>query len=226
LPYILALSIDNLAQPNYLFDHLELPVLRAIFAKNIKKDESSPVGGLWLSQRPFLSLLSRSSHTLCKLVISDTHTQDIPDLGLVLQAAPLLIQLIVHKAPGWFSADVLNRLTRQKGSEGELVPRLKGLDIIEPYSSLPLQHFSDMIVSRWRADGDCRHSVERINVVRLQLYDPPGSEHQGYRPDPGVLKRLSDCRVKGMDIMVTYVSHHICGIRDLLDASGQSTGDM
>jgi hypothetical protein len=101
---------------------------------------------------------------------------------------------------------------------------LKALNIAETYISLPIPLFADMIVSRWRVDKDCRHPVERISSVQLQLCDPPDGDHQGYHPDPNVLKRLSDCRVEGMDIMVTYDSPHIPGIRDLLNASEQIYG--
>jgi hypothetical protein len=227
LPYLKILRIHGVEQPNCLFDHLELPVLHTIYATDIR---SSPVEGLWLSQQPFLSLLSRCSHTLRKLVIIDAHTLsgDILDLRLVLQAIPLLAELVVQRAPGWLSADVLNRLTRHKDAEVELAPHLKVLDIAETYISLPLPLFADMIISRWRVDKDRHHPVERINSVRLQLCDPSDGDHQGYHPDPNVLKRLSNCRVEGMDIMVTYASCHIRGIRDLLNASEQSTarGDV
>jgi hypothetical protein len=105
---------------------------------------------------------------------------------------------------------------------------MKVLEIAETYTSLPLLLFADMIISRWRVTKDCRHPVERISSVQLQLCDPPDGDHQGYHPDPIVVKRLSDCRVEGMDIMVTYGSRHIPGIKDLLNASEQSTarGDV
>jgi hypothetical protein len=105
---------------------------------------------------------------------------------------------------------------------------MKVLEIAETYTSLPLALFADMIISRWRVDKDCCHPVERINSVRLQLCNPPNGDHQGYHPDPNVLKRLSDCHVEGMDITATYASCHIRGIRDLLNASEQSTarGDV
>ena len=69
--------------------------------------------------------------------------------------------------------------------------------------------------------------MEQINSVRLHLYDPPIGNHEGYHPDPNILKRLSDCRVEGMDITVTRSSRHIHDIRDLLNASAaeQSTSD-
>jgi hypothetical protein len=227
LPYLKNLEIRDIQHPNSLFDHLELPVLYTIRALKIRP---SPAEGLWLSQQPFLSLLSRCSHTLRKLVITDAHTPsgDIPDLSLVLQAIPLLAELVIQRASGWLSADVLNRLTRCKDAEVELAPRLKVLDIVETYISLPLPLFADMIISRWRVDKDCPHPVEKINSVRLLLCDPPNGDHQGYHPDPNVLKRLSDCRVEGMDITATYASCHIRGIRDLLNASEQSTarGDV
>jgi hypothetical protein len=112
---------------------------------------SVPGKGLWLSQQPFLSLLSRCSHTLRKLVITDAHTLsgDIPDLGLVLRAIPLLAELVIQRAPGWLSADVLNRLTRHKDAEVELAPCLKVLNIAKTYISLPIPLFADMIMSRW-----------------------------------------------------------------------------
>ena len=225
LPYLNTLHIMSVDQPDCLFDHLELPVLNTISTRDVR---SSLVEGLWLSHQPSLSLLSRCSCTLRKLVITDAHTlsRDISNLGLVLHAIPLLTELVVRRAPGLFSADVLNRLTQHKNTEVKLAPCLKVLNIKETYTSLPIPLFADMIMSRWRVHKDCCHSVEWINSVRLQLYDPPNGHHGGYHPDPTVLKWLSDCRVEGMDIMVMYASRDMQDIRDLLNASEQLTGEI
>jgi hypothetical protein len=55
LPCLITLNVRSVEQPNCLFDRLELPILRTVYATDVTGE------GLWLSQPPFLSLLSRYS---------------------------------------------------------------------------------------------------------------------------------------------------------------------
>jgi hypothetical protein len=217
--HLQSLCIDMVGNPVDLVDHLELTVLRdvhIIYDYGISQnfDEES-----WLSQQPFISFLSRSSHTLRSLVITSelAHGLPRPILTKCLRATPSLVELKVGGVHGWFTADTLDQLTCQTASvevRNYLVPELEVLEIGE--SSINPQLLADMIESRWRvAESD--GTVARLQNVRFELEQPveevDGIIRNPTRFDAETLDRLRSYQHEGMNISVVDVQD---GSKDLL----------
>jgi hypothetical protein len=216
-PNLLILGIGDVEDPADLIDHLDLPILRDLdveYSTDGRGEES------WLSMPPFLSFLSRCSHTLRRLCITDcSYVQPILNLAECLRNTPLLSELVVHGSRGSFSPDLLGKLTRVEdaltGTQSHLVPELAVLDIIE--ADIELHLFGAMVHSRWRIPSNSRHPIKRLKTVRceLRMYDTPTVF------DPESLSNLLKCREEGMEIWVNSLSAVDDG-KDLLSCGGQS----
>jgi hypothetical protein len=217
--HLQSLCIDTIGNPGVLVDHLELTVLRdvhIIYDYSIRQnsDEES-----WLSQQPFISFLSRSSHTLRSLVITNelAHGQPRPILTKCLQATPSLVELKVGGVNGWFTPDTLDQLTCRSASaelRTYLIPELEVLEIGE--SSINPQLFTDMIESRWRM-AESNGTIARLQNVRFELGQPV-EEDDGIicnpiKFDAETLDRLRNYQHEGMNISIVDV---LDGSKDLL----------
>jgi len=193
--------------PGDLVDHLELAVLRDVIihdyniSQNVEEES-------WLSQQSFISFLSRSSHTLRSLVITNelAHGLPRPILTKCLRATPSLVELKVRGVHGWFTADTLDQLTCRTASaelRTYLVPELEVLEVDQ--SSINPRLLADMIESRWRVAGN-DGTVARLQNVRLELNQSYGEDDDIIRNptifDAETLNRLRSYQDEGMNISI------------------------
>ena len=201
--------------PDEIFNNIKLPIIHTLhvsYYNKWKRREDLK----WFSRRPFMSLLSCSSHTLRKLVIDHLdESEDSARIAHCLRASPSLEELCLRGGSfAWVTADLLRQLTRQANIE-VLVPRLEVLEI-SGYS-IPCHHSTSMIESRWRIgdDDDAGARLKRLHFEMSYM-----SWVKEWLVDAEILNRLPKCRQEGMVISIMEDGNFYQG--DLLDITHSS----
>ena len=213
-PHLTSLYISG-ERPREVFNHFELPTLRDLHVEY----ELGTLGGSWLSQQPFISLLSRSSHTLRKLTVHGLFQLNSgSDLAHCLQVTPSLNHLNLQGSGCWFTPELLISLTRGLSTNADacLVPQLEVLEICDTIiSGTSLWFFADMIESRWKiiggGDAVARLKSARFVVTNLDL------DFNVFHFDDELRRRLNKFREEGMDFSIIDCNKNdLLGTRDYL----------
>ena len=184
-PRLRSFSVLRSVRPNEIFKHLELPIIRALHIECGNEERRDA----WFSRQPFMSLLSRSSHTLRKLEIDCLRVdEDTVHIAHCLRAMPSLAELSLRGSGCWITADFLCLLTRLPDIDG-LVPDLEVLEM--GGHSMPCHECASMIESRWRVTGV---HLKKLNIEMVMTED--------WLVDAEILKRLRKCRQEGMVISI------------------------
>ena len=189
-PHMRSFHVFAPSCPMEIFRHVELPILHDIYVVYRREQYAS---GSWLSQQPFLSLLSHSSHTLRILKVKGLYRQDSVHVEHCLRATPSLIKLSLRGSKMWLDSNLLRLLTRHSSPDANalLVPDLEVLVIGD--ESIDPHLCAVMIQSRRQmADNTCGARLQRIRVeLRWTANWPLYS-----------LESLRKCREEGMDISI------------------------
>jgi hypothetical protein len=199
-PHMRSLHVLAPSSPMEIFRHVELPILHDLYVV-YRREEYAP--GSWLSQQPFLSLLSHSSHTLRILKVKGLYSRDSAHVERCLRATPSLIELSLRGTKSWLEVDLLRLLIRRSSANGNplLVPDLEVLVIGD--ESIDPRLCAELIESRrLTTDNTCGARLQRI---RVELRWTLNWWLQ-------ILERLRKFREEGMDISIIDTTQN----RDLL----------